>query len=151
MSSPIDETDSRIIQLLKTDGRLPNTEIAKQLGISETTVRKRLKRLLAEDFIQIVAVGNRSKLGYGIVGNLKLHVDIQKAQQVAEALKGVQGIWYIARLTGAVDFDLEFSFKSQQELRALMDRITRIDGVTGVETSMRLELIKNRYDWETPP
>jgi hypothetical protein len=48
------------------------------------------------------------------------------------------------------DFDMEFSVKSQEELRIIIERIVRIDGVKDIETSIRLELVKNRYDWETP-
>ena len=40
----LDQVDCQIISLLQVDGRLPNTEIAKRVGISEATVRARLNR-----------------------------------------------------------------------------------------------------------
>ena len=45
MKVKIDQTDCKIIELLQEDGRMPNTMIAKKLGISEATVRSRLNRL----------------------------------------------------------------------------------------------------------
>jgi len=65
MKVKIDQTDCKIIELLQQDGRMPNTMIAKKLGISEATVRSRLNRLTKEEYIQIVAVSNPLKLGTG--------------------------------------------------------------------------------------
>lgn len=145
----IDELDSRIINLLKEDGRTPNTEIAKKLKISESTIRKRLKRLIKDEIIQVVAVVNHSKLGDEIGGNIKLKVDSKKTEQVIKGLNKLDGIWYIAHLTGAADFDIEFRLKTNYELRDLLAAINKIEGVIKTETSLRLALIKNRYDWET--
>ena len=44
----IDAIDCQMIRLLQKDGRISNTEIAKQIGISEATVRTRLNRLIRE-------------------------------------------------------------------------------------------------------
>ena len=40
----IDAVDCQMIRLLQKDARIPNTEIAKQMGISEATGRTRLNR-----------------------------------------------------------------------------------------------------------
>ncbi len=60
----LDPVDCQMIQLLQKDGRISNTEIAKNIGISEATVRTRLNRLIEQEYIQIVAVGNPIKLGF---------------------------------------------------------------------------------------
>ena len=52
MKARLDKTDRRIIALLQKDGRMPSSEIAKQSGVSEATVRYRLKKLIEEQFIQ---------------------------------------------------------------------------------------------------
>ena len=129
---------------------MPNTEIAKRLKVSDTAIRKRLRRLVDEEIIQIVAVVNQHVLGYELEGNIQIKVDPAKTVEIKRQLEALDGLWYIAYLTGASDFDLEFSVKSQEELRILIERISLIEGVTNVETSIRLELVKNRYDWETP-
>jgi len=148
MHLPVDEIDTEIIKMLNQNGRTPNTEIAKKLKLSETAIRKRLKRLLEEEIIQIVAVVNQEKLGYVFRGNVCLKVDIKKIETVKEALQKIDRVWYIAHLTGAFDFDVEFSAKSQDELRTLIEQISKIDGVVDTEISIRLQLLKNRNDWE---
>ena len=150
MKIAIDEIDAQIIHALKQNGRIPNTEIAKQLNVSEAAVRKRLKRLVEEEIIQIVAVVNHLKLGYELEGNIKIKIDTTKAENVKRRLNELENLWYIAYLTGASDFDVEFNVQSQEEMRTLVERINAIDGVKEVATSVRLQLVKNRYDWETP-
>ena len=100
--------------------------------------------------IQIVAAVNHHKLGYELEGNIKINVDIKKTEHVKQELRSLDNLWYIAYLTGASDFDVEFSAKSQEELRCLIEKINQIDGVLQTATSVRLQLVKNRYDWETP-
>ena len=148
MNLPIDDIDTEMINLLKQNGRMPNTEIANQLNMSETAIRKRLKRLLDDEIIQIVAVVNQIKLGYAIEGNIKIKTDIKKTGHVKEKLRTLERVWYIARITGSADFDVEFNARSQNELRTLIEKINLIDGVRQTEVSIRLQLVKNRYDWE---
>jgi Lrp/AsnC family transcriptional regulator of lysine biosynthesis len=48
----LDETDEKIIQMLRKDSRLSNVSLAKSLGLSEGAVRWRLKRLLKTGVIR---------------------------------------------------------------------------------------------------
>ena len=86
----IDLIDSKMIHLLQKDGRIPNTEIAKKLEISEATVRSRLKRLIDEGFIQIVAVSNPFKLGFEIAGDLYINVEMKKVDNILDKLKKIK-------------------------------------------------------------
>ncbi|MBU1902830.1 MAG: Lrp/AsnC family transcriptional regulator, partial [Proteobacteria bacterium] len=127
----IDKIDCKIISLLQKDGRLPNTTIAKKLGISESTVRTRLNRLIKEEFIQIVAVSNPIKLGFQVVGNIRMHVDIKKTENVIRELSKLDPIWFIVQTTGGTDIYAEFIVKSLGELNILaFDKINKIDGIT---------------------
>jgi len=145
---PFDDVDNEIIELLKENGRMPNTEIADQVNMSETAIRKRLKRLLKDEIIQVVAVVNLRKLGYEIEGNIKIRTDHKKNRQVKESLRKMQRLWYIAHVAGAADFDVEFNAKSQSDLHDLIETVNQIDGVLGTEISIRLQVVKNSYDWE---
>jgi Lrp/AsnC family transcriptional regulator for asnA, asnC and gidA len=145
---PIDDIDAEMINLLKQNGRLPNTEIANRLNLSETAIRKRLKRLLDDEIIQIVAVVNQRRLGFELEGNIKIKADIKKAAAIKSTLASMEPLWYIAQVTGTADFDVEFHARSQEDLRRLIEKINLIDGVLDTDVALRLELVKNRYDWE---
>ena len=151
MGRKIDKIDAKIICLLQKNGRMPNKKIAKKAGISEATVRNRLQRLLDEEYIQIVAVGNPFKLGFGPVGNIKITADIKLAEHVAKELKKINEVWYVGQTTGSSDFDVEFHAKSFDDLyELLLEKIGRIKGVVRTETSFVLRHIKYSFEWGTP-
>ena len=62
----LDEIDKRVIRILQADGRMPNTEIARELRLSETTVRKRISQLVSRGLINIVAVPTPRAVGMNL-------------------------------------------------------------------------------------
>jgi Lrp/AsnC family transcriptional regulator for asnA, asnC and gidA len=142
--------DSRIINLLQKNGRLSNTEIAKKLGISEATVRSRLKRLIDDEYIQIVAVSNPFKLGFEIAGDLYIHVEMKKVDRVIKELKKLKELWYIVVTTGDTNLNAEFVVKTREDLNDLVyNKISKIDGIIRVESSVIMKFAKRRYDFGT--
>jgi Lrp/AsnC family transcriptional regulator for asnA, asnC and gidA len=145
-----DAVDCRMIELLQKDGRISNTDIAKRIGISEATVRTRLNRLIKEKFIQIVAVSDPIKLGFEIVGNIRIHVDIRKMDKIIKELQRLKPLWFIVQTTGGTGIDTEFVVKSLDELNALIfEEINKIEGIIRTETTLFLKYIKRQYDWGT--
>ncbi len=146
----IDSTDSAMISLLQKDGRISNTEIGKKLGISESTVRLRLKRLIEEEIVQIVAVSNPFKLGFKLTGNIYIDVEMKKIHSVLEKLKTLKGLWYIILTTGISNINAEFIVKDQDELNDLIyNKISKIDGITKLETSIIMKFEKRNYEYGT--
>jgi Lrp/AsnC family transcriptional regulator for asnA, asnC and gidA len=146
----LDHIDYKMIRLLQKDGRISNTEIAKRVDISEATVRSRLNRLIKEEFIQIVAVSDPLKLGFGIVGNIRIHVDIKKMDSIIRELKKIKALWFIVQSTGGTGIESEFVVKSLTELNDLIfEQINKIDGILKTETALYLKFIKRQYDWGT--
>ena len=146
----LDQIDCQMIELLQKDGRISNTDIAKEIGLSEATVRTRLNRLIKDKFIQIVAVSNPIKLGFKIVGNIRIHVEIKKMDRIIKELKNLKPLWFIVQTTGGTGIDTEFVVKSLDELNKLIfEKINKIDGVIKTDSSLFLNYIKRQYDWGT--
>ena len=146
----LDHLDCRLIRLLQIDGRMPNITIAQKLGISEYTVRSRMKKLLENGTIKIVAVGNPIDLGFEIAGNLKIKIDLKKADHVLENLKKIDSLIWVALTTGGTDIDVDFIARSFKEFKELIFcRISRIDGVLSAETSLMVDLVKDTHNWGT--
>ncbi len=143
MKENIDTMDSKIISLLEQNGRMPNTELAKKLKTSETTIRKRIKRLIDNELIKIVAIRNRARLGYDLSGNIRITADTKKTRSIGSSLSKMDQIWYVAQLAGYDNFDVEFSVASQHDLLVLLDNINKIDGVISTRPSIRLQLMKH--------
>lgn len=150
MKTKIDKTDCRIIELLQKDGRMPNTMIAKELGIAEATVRGRLNRLIKGEYIQVVAVSNPLKLGFEIVGMLRINAELKKIDKISKELSRIEQIWFVVHATGSADIHAEFNVRSIDELNELLSqKVCKIDGVIKADTSLVLKFVKRRYDWKT--
>lgn len=146
----IDQLDAKIITILQSDGRISNTDIAKSLSISEATVRSRIKRLMDDEIIQIVAVSNPLKLGFEITGDLYITVDMARMDDVINALSKLKALWYIVATTGRFNLNAEFVVKNLDELHDLVyNRISHIDGVQQVETAIIMKYVKREYDFGT--
>lgn len=146
----LDRTDREIIRLLQQDGRISNTDIAKHVRISEATVRTRLKRLIDEGFLQIIAVSDPIKLGFEIVGILRIKVDIKKLDTIIPELSAIKALWYIAHSTEGSVLNTEFVVKSLAEYNDLiLNKVNKIDGVLATHTSLITDFIKRKYDWGT--
>ena len=142
MAAQIEDIDYKIIRMLQKNGRIPNTEIAKTLGVSEATVRNRLQNLIKEERLKIVAVINPFKLKSGMVGNLRIKAQKNMTQHVGAELLKLDELWYVAQLVGQADFDAEYYVDSQSKFGSLIDKINEIDGITSIETSLIVRYIK---------
>ncbi len=150
MKKLIDNTDSKIIKLLQKDGRLSNTEIARELNISEATVRSRVKKLIDDETIQIVAVSNPFRLGYEITGDLYISTEMKKTELVLNELNKIDELWFIVMTTGRTSINAEFIVRTLEDLNELIhNRISKIDGVLNIESSVITKYIKRRYDYGT--
>jgi len=143
----LDKLDCRLIRLLQKDGRMSNIAIAQELEVSEYTVRSRMKRLLDDEIIKIVAVSDPIKLGFEISGNLKIKIDLKKADMVIENLKQIDSVIWVALTTGGTDIDVDFISRSLKEFQDLIfKKISKIDGVLSTETSLMVDLVKDKHD-----
>ena len=86
-SRQLDDLDRKIIKMLQVDGRLSNTEIARSLGITETTVRKRIAHLLQERLMSIVAVPTPEASGMALSAILGVSVELTAIRPVADTIR----------------------------------------------------------------
>lgn len=146
-----DELDRQIISLLQQDGRRPNTEIAQQLGVTETTVRKRIGRLVAENLIKVVAVPSPEVTGMTMSAIVGITVDMDAHLGVAAALEAMAETRYVGYSTGPYDLIVELFFRSHEELLELLSKkLGRISGIVKTDTSVILKVTKFSYEWEIP-
>jgi len=142
----LDIADQCIIALLQADGRLQHTDLARRLGVPEATVRRRMKRLLDERVMQIVAVPDPYRIGYDTHAIVGLRVQPGKIGEVIAVLDPLPQIRYIGVTAGTYDVVIEALFENNDALRHfLTDTLGRIDGLQGTDTSYVLEVAKRVY------
>jgi Lrp/AsnC family transcriptional regulator, regulator for asnA, asnC and gidA len=150
MQLSLDALDHQLIDQLRRDGRLANTEIARRLGVSETTVRNRIQRLVGEGVLQVAAILNLSRLGYEVDVIVGIHCAPSRAEEVAAELGAMPEVRYLAYVTGRYDLLLAAFFQSREELfEFLVERLGKIPGIARTETLNVLRLARRDYDfWE---
>ena len=145
-SEQMDELDRRIISLLQMDGRASNAKIAREVGVSEGTVRRRLRRLIQEDVVKVIAVPNLEKLGYATTALIGLQTGPGKSDAVAESIANLDEAHYVAITTGAYDVFIWAGLESAESLGTfLRTKIGTIDGVQRTETFVNLAIKKRTY------
>lgn len=150
-TAPYDLVDRRIISLLQEDGRIPNSEIARRLGLAEATVRKRLGRLMSQGVIRVVAVPSPETVGLTQSAIISVACELQKLDAVAEALEALPETRYLGYAAGSYDLIMECFFYSHEHLLDFIRaKVASISGVKSTQTSIILKVRKFSYEWELP-
>jgi Lrp/AsnC family transcriptional regulator for asnA, asnC and gidA len=146
-----DETDLRIISLLQEDGRMSNVDLARTLMMAEGTVRKRVDRLISERVIRVVALPNPAAVGCPLLAVIMLCVDLAHVESVAQTLKEMPEVRWVAHATGKYDLILEAAFASDEQLRQfLTGSLAGVAGAQGATTAHVLRTVKSLADWRIP-
>ena len=133
----MDELDAKIIAMLQEDGRASNAGIARNVGVSEGTVRRRLKRLVDDKFIQVIAMLNPGKMGFGAEALIGIQVDPEKVDEVSRAVSHLEEVSWVAVTTGSYDIFAWATLESS--------KLGTIVGVRRTETFVSLSVKKRGY------
>jgi len=139
----MDELDRKIIALLQLDGRASNAKIAREVGVSEGTVRRRLRRLVQDDVVNVIAVPNLEKLGYGTTALIGLQTGPGRSDAVAEEIANMEESHYVAVTTGTYDVFVWAGLESAESLGDfLRTKVGKLEGVQRTETFVNLSMKK---------
>jgi Lrp/AsnC family transcriptional regulator for asnA, asnC and gidA len=151
MPYALDAVDWQIIRLLQQDGRTSNVKIARQVGVSEPTVRKRLKRLLSAQTIRIAAMPDAGRLGFHTTAFMMLSVDLASVSQIADQIARLPEVRTIHLTAGVTELIVEAWFTSSEALLCFMtEHIGSIPGIQRTTTSHVLRTIKDGSEWILP-
>ncbi len=145
----LDDLDRRIIERLGEDARVSNREIGREFGLTEGTIRARLKRLIESNTIRVRAVTNIDRLRNPILAYLFIEADAAfHVETVAKALARVPEINFVATLLGRSDVLAMTLVENGDELtRLLRQTIDQIPGVHQVHYSLGQHFIKHDFRW----
>jgi Lrp/AsnC family transcriptional regulator for asnA, asnC and gidA len=137
-----------MVELLQQDGRLTIAQLARTLGVTEVTARRKLKRLQADGIIRIVATVDPFDVGYETPVIIGLKVQRSLLDSVAERLSALPQVRYVGASTGRVDLIVEVVTRTNQDLADfLMTELAAIEGITDSETNLIVRIYKQSWDW----
>ncbi len=146
----LDRYDRQILALLQRDGRISNQDLADKIGLSPSPCLRRVRALEEAGLIAgYRAVLDAKALGLSLMALIHISMDQHTPERFNDfeaAVREIPEVLECLLITGqAADYQLKVVVKDMdayQEL--LLNRITRIKGVTGVHSSFVLRRVVDR-------
>ncbi|MBK8195240.1 MAG: Lrp/AsnC ligand binding domain-containing protein [Lewinellaceae bacterium] len=138
----IDQLDRQILAKLVEDGKMPYTDIAKQLFVSSGTIHVRMKKMEQMGIVLGSSLTvDYHKLGYDVTAFLGIYLDKSSLyDEVAEHLKNIPEIVEANYTTGLYSIFARIVCKDTNHLRLVLhDKIQKIPGIQRTETFISLE------------
>jgi DNA-binding Lrp family transcriptional regulator len=144
MSAPqLDDLDRQLIAILSNDARVSNRKIATDLGVTEGTVRGRIKRLQQDKLIAFTAITslgleNASKLAF-----IGVQAEVENVREIARKIADLPLVNAVMITMGRFNILAFCVFSELDQLHDVSsDQILAIPGVHHVETSIAVKTVK---------
>ena len=134
---PLDDKDRQILDLLRSDARLPLKALAAKVGLARSTLRDRVSRLEADGIIR----GYRADIVDGqssVAAYLFIRLKATPAPDLIALLKRMPEVRSCTSLTGDIDLLVELAAASTEHVNVARDRISSHESVADLTTSIVL-------------
>ncbi len=140
----IDDIDYKILVILQEKARIPNAEVARQIGMAPSAVLERIRKLEERGIIEGYEVRlNPRPFNQGLTAFVQLRVQHPSSHDLATALTAVSGVQDVHQVAGDDGYLLKLRVADNAELgRILVDEICALEGVVDTKTSIVLQTIK---------
>jgi Lrp/AsnC family transcriptional regulator for asnA, asnC and gidA len=147
MRRNLDKSDLAIVERLSQDARVSNREIAEELGVSEGTVRARVKRMEEEKLIRITAVTNIDRFKDAALAYIWIEVERSgQTKVVAEKLADINELGFVGVMLGRADILVITMVRNAEHLAKFVHkRISIIEGVRGTQSTLGVNFVKHDY------
>lgn len=143
----IDEIDLKILNELIVDAKKAYTQIAKDLGISNTLVHQRIAKMREAGIIDKIEVKlNPKVLGFDTFAYMGIVLkDTSKSAEIVEKLMDIPEIIECSYVTGNYSFLLKLVVRNNKHLRDVFERLDSLNEIQQTETmiSFGFEFQKN--------
>lgn len=144
----MDELDRLILQTLQEDGRTPFTQIAKQTGVSEATIRSRYRSLVEAGIVRTVGIVDPYALNFEAPAIIGISVEPGKIDQVAGKLAELPEVSYLVMTLGSFDLIAEVFCRDLAHINDLLThQIHLMPGVRSTEMFMIAHSYKLSCRW----
>ncbi|RLG79629.1 MAG: Lrp/AsnC family transcriptional regulator [Thermoprotei archaeon] len=149
----LDELDIKILKKLMNNSRYKYTQLARELGVSEATIRARIKSLIERGYIEgFTIVVDPSKLGYEVMARIGIDADVNNIQSLIDDLKELEEVFLVALSTGTHDVLVDVIVRDLDELKNFLTmKLGKVKGVKNYDVSIIMDIYKRRFTYIIPP
>jgi DNA-binding Lrp family transcriptional regulator len=143
----IDDIDRKILKILQSDGRITNSRLSKEIGLSPAPTLERVKKLETLGYIKNYHADlDKSKIGLGVstfvLVSLKGH-NKESIQIFTENIREIEEIIECHHITGSGDFILRIISRDIASYQKLMlEKVTEITVVDNLQSMVILSTFK---------
>ena len=142
----MDIVDLKILELLKHDGRMSYNDISENVGKTEATIRRRVKKLMEEGVIKKFTVEYNIDSKPKTRATVKIEPDFKDIKNTLKELVGIEEITDIWRLSGDCGLLIKVEIPSIEQFNPLIEeKISQIKGVKIMETCFITDVIKQYH------
>ncbi len=143
----LDALDRAIVGWLAKDARISNRQLAGELGVTEGTVRGRIKRMEEEKQIRLTAVTNIDRFRDATLAYIWIEVERSgQTRQVAERLSRIPELGFVGVMLGRSDILAITMVRNTEHLADFIHRcISPIAGVRRTESTLGVNFVKHDY------
>ena len=135
----IDGKDKALLSLLSANSRTPTAELARELGMSRTTVTSRIERLEKRGIIAGYTLRHSGDYERGrIQAHVMISSDPKQSAQIVQTLKKLQAIRALHAVNGSHDMLAKVNAESTQDLDQVLDAIGNTEGISKTISSIIL-------------
>ncbi len=139
----LDDLDRRIIERLTHDARVSNRAIAAELGVTEGTIRTRIKHMQNEGLIQFTVVTDFRLAGSPNLVMIGIQADPSRVGALAKELSEIADINCVILLLGRYSLLAMGLFSTVEQVHDLVaGRIRLLEGVRDIEISISVHNVK---------
>ena len=142
----MDQLDYQIITELQKDSRKKNRQIARALGVSETTIRRRINSLLESGTIQLTSIVVPDKIGYPIHAFMQMQIELSQTNSIIAELLQYPEVHYVCICSGEYQVLVVGMFMSPNQFSTFItEQVGKIHGIIRTETITHLKYAKRTY------
>ncbi|GAB4177673.1 MAG: Lrp/AsnC family transcriptional regulator [Geothermobacteraceae bacterium] len=145
ISRTIDDVDFQILNILQKKARIPNAEVARQVGMAPSAVLERIRKLEEKGIIEGYEVRlNPVPFGQGLAAFVQVEIDRKSGNGTLEKqLAEVPGVQEVHQVAGEDGYLLKIRAADPKQLgEVIRDQLLTISGVRSSRTQVVLNTVK---------
>ena len=143
----MDETDEKILEVLKKNARTSYKEIAKNTKISDVAVHKRIKKLEDGVIKAFTILVDQKAYGKNTIAIANVRCETGMTAEIAEALANIEDLYEVYTTVGNFDITAKVRTRDTESLKEIIEtKLMAIRGINEIRTSIVFDSVKEEVN-----
>lgn len=144
MGIDLDEIDIKILDLLRDNARRSFQEVAKEIDMTDVTVRRRVRDLVNKGVIKRFTIDvDSTKLGKGLQSLIRLEMNVSQQKKIMTEIVKFEEVVEAYYLAGKCGLWLKIDLEDMEKLEEFIkDKLSTVDGILNIDTCIVLKELK---------